>query len=151
MERRSTKREKDMDFIWYGLSLVFSFAVETFQDKPKCKRAEATLEPSHGCRIVGPRDSASNKLSPKSPCHSAKTELLLDLLSCSTQVGPWVSLRLSSVQVQSDSLAVHFSSKPTDHCQITVILRGAVNLSKAAQGTFLSTLSMCSLEQCYCT
>lgn len=134
----------------YGC-VAFSFAVETFQDNPRRKRAEATMEPSHGCRTVGPGDSAGNKLSLKSPCHSKKTELLLDLLSCSTEVGPWMSLRLSSVQVQSDSLAVHFSSKPTDHCQIRLILRGAVNLSKVAQGTFLSTLSMCSLEQCYCT
>lgn len=78
----------------------------------------------------------------KSPCHSAKTELPLDLLLCSTQVGPWVSLRLSSVQVQSDSLTVHSSSKPTDHCQIRTILRGAVNLSKTAQGTFFLTLSV---------
>lgn len=130
------ERQKDMDF-------HFSFFICCGNDpsQPARKGVEATLEPSHS-RTDGPGDLAGNKLRIKSPCHSAKTELPLDLLPCYTHVGPWVSLRLSLVQVQSDSLAVHFSSNPIDHCQIRAILRGAVNLSRTAQGTFFLTLSV---------
>lgn len=109
--------------------------------QPARKGVEATLEPSHS-RADGPGDLAGNKLKMKSPCRRAKTELPLDLLPCCTHVGPRVSQRLGLVQVQSDSLAVHLFLNSTDHCQIRAILRGTVNLSRTAQGTFFMTLSV---------
>lgn len=119
------------------MDFQFSFFIRCRNDPsmPARKGVEATPEPSNS-KTDGPGDSAGNKFGMKTPCHSAKTELPLDLLPCYVHVGPWVSLRLSLVQVQSDSLAVHFSSKPTDHCQIRAFLRGAVNLSRTAQRTF---------------
>lgn len=81
-EREGEKNRK----IW-TFNLVLSFAVEKIQAKPACKGVEASLEPSHS-RTDGPGDLAGNK----SQCHSAKTELPLDLQPCSTHVGPWVSL-----------------------------------------------------------
>lgn len=129
LKSEQKEREKEKDRKIWTFNLVFSFAVETIQASQHVK----ALRPPWSQAIVELVES---------PCHSAKTELPLDLLPCYTHVGPWVSLRLSLVQVQSDSLAVHFSSNPIDHCQIRAILRGAVNLSRTAQGTFFLTLSV---------
>lgn len=108
------------------------------QAEPTTESVDATLEPCHSCTTVGASIwQATNSV--MSPCHSA------DLLCCSAQVGPWASLSLSPAQVQSDSLQEHFSSKPSDHCQMRAILRGTVNLRPSAQGTFLWSCSVGAL------